>query len=183
MDKEKLKDAIGERRFLHTLGVMEMAAKLARKYGVDEDKARTAALYHDCAKFSDRNQLLEEAKKRGLNLDGHMRASPELIHAPLGAIIAREDYGITDHEVLEAIRCHTTGKEGMSKLDKIIYLADFIEPQRNFPGVDEARRLAEQSLDEALAFSLEHTINYLKAQGAAIAPATIKAWESLKEDE
>ncbi|MDO5713632.1 MAG: bis(5'-nucleosyl)-tetraphosphatase (symmetrical) YqeK [Tissierellia bacterium] len=166
---------IGEKRFQHTRRVVEEAVRLARFWGADEKQARLAAYYHDCMKIRDKKLLFQACKDLGLELTQELKDSPEIIHGPLGALAARKYYGIKDEEVLHAIAIHTIGEEDMSVLDKIIYLADYIEPMRNFPGVEKARKLAYTSLDEAMVYALEHTISFLLDNKQVIALSTLKA--------
>lgn len=176
---EKLKGMLSPRRFVHSLNVMETAVKLAEKYGAEKEKAIIAALLHDCAKDVEGDRLLELCKKYGVNADEITMLHPELIHAPLSARMAFEDFGVDCQEVLDAISFHTTGRENMGTLEKVIYLADCIEPSRSFPGVDRARELAEQDLDEAVVYCLERSMVYVLEKGKLLHPDTLKARNQL----
>lgn len=169
----------GEHRLNHTLRVVDEAKKLARYHKVDIDKASKAALLHDCAKFLDKNKLLKMASDFDIILDDIMKASPELIHAPLGAKIAKFKYNIDDKDIINAIRYHTTGRENMSKLEKIIYLADYIEPYRKFIGVENVRQLAYQDLDKSILVAMDQTIGFLVKNNRLISPDTIEARNQL----
>ena len=145
---------MGKKRFKHTLGVVESATQLAKLYNVDVEKARLAALLHDCAKempLKDMQALVDASKYEA---DDELLANGNLLHGLAGMIRAEKEFSITDLEVLEAIRVHTTGKVHMSKLDKVIFLADYIEPNRNFPGVDELRRYKNQIFNRVLHLQL-----------------------------
>lgn len=155
-----VKEQLTEQRYTHTVGVMETAVKLAERFGADVKKAETAAIFHDYAKFRPKEEMkqiiLDENKSLEV-LDFHH----ELWHAPAGASLVKTEVGITDEDVLSAIRYHTSGRPGMTLLEKIIYVADYIEPGRLFPGVDEVRALAEENLDLALIQALKNTITFL----------------------
>lgn len=170
-----LKDNLIENRYIHTLGVADTAIRLARAYGVDEKKAEIAALSHDIAKNRTIYELQDIMKKNNINLTYDEEANQELWHSIVSPIVAKEIFEIEDEEILSAMRWHTTGKENMSKLDKIIYIADMIEPNRNFPGVDLLRREAFKDLDNGVLQGLTHTIKYLLNKGIPIDINSIKA--------
>lgn len=176
---EKLKDDLNPQRLEHSLRVMETGEKLARLYDVDIDKARLAGLLHDCGKYDSKDKILQQVEEFGIILDSDTEKNKELIHADLGAYLARNIYGVEDEEVLNAIKYHTIGRKNMSKLDKIIYLADMIEPKRNFPGVDEIRERTFKDLDDGLMFALDESIIFLVNKKAFIHPNTIDARNSL----
>ncbi len=173
--KERLIKSIGEKRYVHSIGVMETAVELAKAYGGDEEKARIAGLLHDCAKYRDHLYLLKRVSDFDIILDDMMLQNKELIHGPLGAKVAEIEYNVKDKEILNAIYYHTVGKEDMTQLEKIIYIADFIEPGRNFPGVDFYREYAFKDLDGALRLSMDNTIKHLVDKGKLIHLNTIKA--------
>lgn len=173
--KEKLIKSLGEKRYNHSIRVMETAVELARQYGYDEEKAKIAGLLHDCAKYQDHLYLLKRVNDFDIILDDFMIQNKELIHAPLGSKIAEIEYNIKDEEILSAIYYHTIGKENMSLLEKIIYIADFIEPQRNFPKLEWYREYAFKDLDKALRLIIENTIYFLIDKGKPIHPNTIEA--------
>lgn len=166
---------IGEKRFNHTLGVVDTALKLSKTYNCDEEKVEIAALLHDCAKYKDRLYLLKMANDFDIILDDTMKYEMELIHGPLGAKIAKETYKIDDIDILNAIEYHSTGRENMSLLEKIIYIADYIEPGRSFPGVEEIRELAFIDLDKALLLAMDNTISFLISKRGLIHLNTINA--------
>jgi predicted HD superfamily hydrolase involved in NAD metabolism len=172
---ERLSGRLSEARVAHSLGVEACAVEMAVRFGADRGKASVAGLVHDCAKELTPRQAEELGVETGIFEDKWMKAEPKLWHAPLGAVIAKRDYGVTDPEVLGAIACHTTGKPGMTVLDKIIYLADFIEPERVFYGVEELRACARRDLDVALILAFDSTIRYLLYNSRTIHPQTILA--------
>ena len=172
---DELVKKIGEKRAYHSIGVMNTAINLAKAHDYDIEKARIAGLLHDCAKYRDRSYLLKRANDFGIILDNIMLENTELIHGPLGAKVAKYEFGVSDEEILDAICYHTTGRENMTTLDKIIYIADYIEPNRDFPGVEEARKLAYIDLNKCLKFAMENTIIFLLKQGNLIHIDTIEA--------
>ncbi|MGR3765107.1 bis(5'-nucleosyl)-tetraphosphatase (symmetrical) YqeK [Rossellomorea sp. NS-SX7] len=182
MDRQKalgiVKEQLTEHRYIHTCGVMETAIRLARQYGADEKKAETAAIFHDYAKFRDKNEMKQIIESEGLSKD-LLEYNSELWHAPVGALLVEREANIRDTEVLNAIRFHTSGCENMSTLDKVIYLADYIEPGRHFPGVEEVRELAEESLDKAIIKALQNTIMFLMKKNQAIYPDTFRFYNNL----
>ncbi len=162
---DRLKKELKPQRMEHTAYVLETAISLAERFGADPKKARIAALLHDCAKYLKEQQLLTYADTTPPMLP--------ILHAPAGADYARTAYGVTDPDVLQAIRLHTTGDAGMSLLDKVIYLADMIEPSRSYEGVDEIRNAS--TLDEMMHLALLRSIWYIKERGNPIHPATLRA--------
>lgn len=174
-----LSQKLSPKRFAHCRGVEETAMRLASRYGVDADKAVQAGLLHDCAREFPNSMLLAMAEQSHIKIDYVERSEPVLLHAPVGALLAEQEYGITDQEVLAAICSHTVGGKGMTALAKIIFIADFVEPGRTFPGVDELRRLAEDDLDRALLAAYDHTMLYIIKHGAIIHPATIEGRNEL----
>ncbi|AYE34830.1 bis(5'-nucleosyl)-tetraphosphatase (symmetrical) YqeK [Clostridium septicum] len=173
--KNYLKNNLVESRFNHTLGVVETSIKLAKINDVDLNKAKIAALIHDVAK----NKTVDEMKKiideNKIKLSYDEENTPELWHSIIAPIIGREVFNIDDEEILSAVRWHTTGKENMSTLDKIVYIADMIEPNRRFPGVEKIRSTAFKNLDEGILMALTHTTRYLLDKGFTIDINSIKA--------
>ena len=176
---EALLNDTGQHRFNHTLRVIEESKKLAYAYNVDVDKAYKAALFHDCAKFLDKKNLLKMANDFDIILNDMIRSTPELIHAPLGAKLAQYKYNIEDPDILNAIKYHTTGRKNMTQLEKIVYLADYIEPYRKFIGVEEVRQLAYEDLDKSLLLAMDQTIVFLVNNNRLISPDTIEARNQL----
>ena len=182
---ERVRVVMSPKRFNHVLGVERAAIALAEKYGYDTEKAGLAGLLHDYAKelpdqefieLIDKYQLDPELKKWGNNV----------WHGMVGIYKIQEDLGLTDSEILRSIEIHTVGSHEMSTLDKIVYVADYIEHNRNFPLVEEARQVAEQSLDKAVAFETVHTVEHLAHQALPIYPQTLETYNAfvhcLKED-
>ncbi|MBQ9062925.1 MAG: bis(5'-nucleosyl)-tetraphosphatase (symmetrical) YqeK [Eubacterium sp.] len=164
------------RRFQHTLGVTYTACALAMRYGCDLTQARTAGLLHDCAKHLSGIELRETATRRHISVTQFEREHTPLLHAKVGAYLARVDYGITDLSILEAIRWHTTGKPDMTLLEKIVFTADYIEPNRDrAPHLTELRELAFRDLDRCVCEILRDTRNYLARNPKAMDPMTLDA--------
>ena len=166
-------------RFRHSREVSRTAVRLAERWGVDIEKARLAGILHDCARNLKGKELLKCAAANGLPVSEIEILQPALIHAPLGSLLAERRFGVADPEILLAIARHTTGAAQMSPLDKIIYLADCIEPGRHYPGVDELRALAEQDLDAAVLLAYDHSISFVLAGGGLLHPNTVDGRNSL----
>ncbi|MBS4537158.1 bis(5'-nucleosyl)-tetraphosphatase (symmetrical) YqeK [Clostridium sp. D2Q-11] len=183
MDIENIKkiliQEIDEERYNHTLRVVETAKKLALVYGVDDRRTEIAALLHDCAKYKDRKVLLKRAEEFGIILDIISRHNHHLIHSFLGAEIAKLKYNIVDDDILNAIKYHTIGREDMSILEKIIFIADYIEPGRNFEGINEIRELAFNDIDKAIIISMDNTIKYIIDKGWLVHPNTVNTRNNL----
>lgn len=177
--KERLKAALKPKRYQHCMGVCSEAVRMAKLFGADREKARIAALLHDCAKCIEHKEQLKLCEKYGIELDEITLKCPAVIHAPLGAAIAKAEYEIEDEEILRAVALHTTGGADMTTLDKIIYIADMIEPSRDYKGVDELRSLTRKDLDDAMFEALQSTLKFNLKKGAVIHPDTISAWNSL----
>ena len=167
------------KRIPHVLGTEQEAIRLAERYGADVEKARVAALLHDCTKKLDMDEQLALCRRYGIELDELEREALKLLHAKTGAAIARDVFGVDD-EIYSAIRWHTTGRAGMTLLEKIMYLADYIEPSRDFPGVDKLRAVCYKDLDEGLLMGLEMTIEEMTGMGNPVHRATIEARDALK---
>ncbi len=165
-------------RFLHTLGVEECARPMARRYGVDEEKARTAALLHDVAKPLTLPEMIRVIEDGGETVSDEEKESEGVLHAKAGAVIARTDFGITDTEILDAIRYHTTGRPAMTELEKIIFIADFIEPGRNkAPNLDKIRKEANIDLNRTVCMIARDTLVYLREKGVHIDQRTVETYE------
>ncbi|MCR4692208.1 MAG: bis(5'-nucleosyl)-tetraphosphatase (symmetrical) YqeK [Lachnospiraceae bacterium] len=168
MEKE-----LDEKRFRHTMSVAQTAACMAMRYDVDPYKAYVAGLLHDCAKCIKNKKKLELAEMYDIPVSAPAKENPDLLHAPLGSVLAKERYGITDPEILSAIMYHTTGKPNMTKLEMILYIADYIEIHRKMlPLLERARSLAFVSLEECMCVILESTLSYLGKNGAMLDPMT-----------
>ena len=147
-------------------------------YGADVEKALIAGLLHDCAKYVPNDKKISKCKKRGIPISKCEYDNPELLHAKLSAVYAKEKYGITDPEILSAITYHTTGHPGMTLLEKIIYIADYIEPNRNMlPEMEIIRKEAYSDIDVCLLHILKNCVNYLGKKGSAIDPLTQETYD------
>ena len=167
------------KRIPHVLGTEQEAIRLAERYGADVEKARVAALLHDCTKKLDMPAQLALCGQYGIALDELEQKALKLLHSKTGAAIARDVFGVDD-EIYSAIWYHTTGHADMTKLEKIIYLADYIEPSRDFPGVDTLRKVCYEDLDKGLLLGLEMTIEEMTAMGNPVHRATVEARDWLK---
>jgi len=182
MEREKalalVKIQLTEHRYQHTLGVMETSISLAEKYGADVKKAEIAAIFHDYAKFRSKDEMKEIIQSQGLPQD-LLLFNTELWHAPVGAYLVEKEAGVSDSEVLDAIRYHTSGRPNMTLLEKVIYLADYIEPGRHFPGVEEVREIAKENLEKALVKAIQNTILFLMKKNQTIYPETFYTYNDL----
>ncbi|MDX9887828.1 MAG: nicotinate-nucleotide adenylyltransferase [Anaerovoracaceae bacterium] len=177
--REYIHQNYSEKRRLHTMGVEETALKLGEIYGGDKQKIRTAALFHDICRGMEKEQLNQYVKDLGL--DGKYLDNPNLAHGKVGAELMIKDFDIKDNDVLNAVRYHTTGRKGMSLLEKIIYLADAIEPNRNYPGVEDLRKIAFLDLDKALLASLDQSISFIEEKGYYLDNDTVEAKNDIME--
>lgn len=166
-------------RLEHSRGVCSAAEALARRYGGDVEKARLAGLVHDCAKRLTLEEMHNRVREYGLVLDPWVLRDRALLHGPLGAELLRRELGITDSELLEAVACHTTGRQGMTLLDKILCLSDYIEDGRTYNGVEAIRKAALQDLDAALVLGFDLTIRHVLDQQGFLHPATVEARNEL----
>ncbi len=174
---ELLRGTLSDRRLRHVLGCVETARKLAPAFGADAERAHDAALLHDCTRELSALEQLQLCDRYGIMVDEQTRAEPALLHALTGAERARE-LG-ADEDVAEAIRCHTTGRVGMTPLDMTLCLADYIEPTRRFKTVDELRRIAAQNPRAALLRALDGTIVHIIRDDGTVHPATVEARNDL----
>ena len=167
------------KRFQHTLGVEFTAAAMAMKYGLSVYNAQIAGLLHDCAKCLSDEKLIKICNKNNLPVSDVEKRNPYLLHGKAGAFLAKSEYGIDDQDVLNAIEWHTTGRPGMSDLEKIVFIADYIEPGRkNAPNLEEVRKMAFEDLDCTMIRILQDTLNYLKASDKGeIDPKTMETYE------
>lgn len=182
MDQDKalkiVKEQLTEKRYEHTLGVMKTAIELAENNDVDVKKAELSAIFHDYAKFRPKEEMASIIVEQNMPTQ-LLQYHHELWHAPVGSYLVKTEVGITDVDILQAIRFHTTGNKNMTKLDKIIFLADYIEPGRHFPGVDQVREVAAKNLDEAVIMALKNTIKFLLDKNQMIYPDTLETYNSL----
>ena len=178
--REQLKSRLKPSRFLHSEGVAETAAFLGERFQLDIEQCRVAGLLHDCARQYSDKQLQTEADRRGISYGEVDKAMPLLLHAYIGASLVKEDYGVTDQAICQAIFRHTVGGAGMTELDKVIYFADMIEPNRDYPQVEELRRLSRlASLDEMFFAGLVQSLNFVLKKGSLVHPDTVTAYNEI----
>ncbi|SHE65727.1 bis(5'-nucleosyl)-tetraphosphatase (symmetrical) YqeK [Clostridium fallax] len=170
-----LKENLKENRYKHTLGVIETAKKLAIINNEDEKKAEIAALIHDCAKNFTIEKSLQILKEENIEVDEICKESPQLLHGIVGAIVGEKIFGIKDKGILNAVKYHTTGNINMTTLEKIIYIADYIEPSRDFEGIERLRELTFSDLNKGVLKGLENTIKFVIDCEQLIHPLTIEA--------
>lgn len=170
---DQLQSRLTPKRFAHTLGVAKAAQSLATLYKANPTKAYLAGLLHDCGKEMHLSDMQHIVKEANINVDLEIFNNGALLHGLVGAILSHNMYGVEDVSILDAIRYHTTGRVGMTLLDKIVFLADYIEETRNFPGVENLRHLAYEDLDKAVLASYDTTIVHLINQGVPIYFKTI----------
>lgn len=176
--RRKMEKTLDPKRFEHTLGVAYTASALAMCYQTDIEKAQIAGLLHDCAKCMSNDKKMAVCEKKGIEITAIEKKNPYLLHAKVGAYIAEKKFHIKDKDVLNAIFNHTTGRPGMSPLEKIIYIADYIEPGRKHaPNLTQVRKLAFQDLDAALLQILKDTLCYLQNIDSPIDPMTQETYD------
>lgn len=175
----QLSKILSPKRLQHSIGVSETAEELAGIFGCDKGKARVAGLLHDVAREIPVDELLSRAEAFGIVMSDIERAEPILLHACIAAKLAQSDFCINDAEIFQAICLHTIGGLHMSLLDKIIYVADAIEPGRQFEDLEELRAMARIDLDKALLMTLDQSIQYILKRGGLLHPATIEARNEL----
>lgn len=181
--RSRLKNELKKSRFEHTLGVEFTSAALAMRYGADLYKARIAGLLHDCAKSVSDDKQLDLCKKYKLPISDIEKKLPYLLHAKLGAYLAKKEYGIKDKEILSAIEYHTTGRPDMTLLEKIVFVADYIEPGRDkAPRLDEIRVEAFQNIDNAMLMIFDDTISYILSSDGNVDSTTLDAYNYLRNE-
>ena len=181
--ENKLQQSLQPKRYIHTLGVAYMSASLAMCYGVNHKDALIAGLLHDCAKNLPEDKMLKACLRLEIPLSECEKSIPELIHAAYGSYLARKEFGITQEDILLAVRNHTLGRPDMTVLEQIVYIADYMEPGRNHPttpSLDELRKIAFQSLDEATYLVSKNSIHYFETTGKAADPMTYRVYEYYK---
>lgn len=174
-----LQKSLPKKRFEHSLEVCKTAAIFAAAHKIDVEKAKISALLHDCGREIPSRDNLSKAKELGLVIDEVERNQPILLHAKIGMYLAEHKYGVTDKDILEGIRYHTTGTAHMSKFAQVIYLADLLEPTRCFPGIDEMRDLAKRNLDRTMIRAYAQTIRYLLEYDLLVHPDCIAGYNEL----
>lgn len=171
--KDKLQQMLSPKRFAHSIQVMEASRMLAERYGEDLEKATLAGLIHDCARDLSKAETIMFCSKYCIAVDDIMRYQPELLHGKVGAFLARDLFGVECPRILAAVSEHTMGKEGMDKLCSIVFIADYIEAGRVYPGVETIRKAAEESLEKAIIAGLDNTIGYILVKGNLLHPQTV----------
>ena len=178
----ELESELGYGRFVHTMYVSCTASNLAMRHGADLAKAELAGLLHDCAKCMNLGQMLKMCAKADVQLSEIEKKSVALLHSKAGAVLAADKYGISDEDILNSIRYHTTGRPGMSLLEKIIFVSDYIEPGReSAPNLPLVRKLAYENMDDCVLQILEDTLRYLKTTDSEVDPMTQKTFEYYRE--
>ena len=184
---KKMQHMLTPHRFRHSINTMETCIRLAEKYGADVDKAAVAGLIHDCAKDLDKDAVLPMCEKYGIIVDEISRSQPKLLHGEIGAHMAGELFGVDDPQILAAVADHTLGRPGMDDISSIVFIADYIEPGRDFEGVDEIRKAAEESLEKAIVAGINSTIRHVLKKGQPLHPRSVltRNWalQKLKERE
>ena len=174
-----LRSKLDDYRYIHSLGVAKSAKELAALYGADEEKAYTAGLLHDVMKNASPDEQLQIMEKADIILSPCEKLNQKLWHAIAGAAFLKTELNITDEEIISAVRWHTTGKAGMTTLEKTVYLADFISEDRTYPDVDEVRRLAPISLERAIVYTQKYCIQKLLSQNMIIDPSGVECYNDL----
>ena len=180
--KKLVKARLSEKRWTHTKNVKKMAVKLAKRWGANPEKAAMAAILHDSAKELPKQELLQIFADNAIIAENAPARPLPVWHGIAAAILAETQWGITDPEILSAIRCHTTGKPGMSKLDKIIYLADMTSAERDWSGVNKLRRLERKDLDLAMLAALKRANDFVLSQGKPLDPMSKAAYDEIKAE-
>ncbi|SET62003.1 putative HD superfamily hydrolase of NAD metabolism [Oceanobacillus limi] len=175
---EIIEPHLTKERFEHTLRVAETAVGLAKMYGESKEKAELASLFHDYAKYRPLDEMERIIKTNYLPKD-LLQYHHELWHGPVGSILIEQEYGIVDEEVKSAIYYHTTGRSNMTKLDMIVFVADYIEPGRSFPGLEEVREKAQEDLVQTAWMVSRNTISFLMSKHSRIYPDTFHAYNDL----
>ena len=176
---EEIKKRLNPDRLYHSLNVADEAKKLAKHYGADEQKAFTAGLLHDILKNTPDSELLQYFERNGIMLTETERASRKTWHAMAGADFLRRELHVTDEDILSAVRWHTTGRAGMTLLEKVLFVADFISADRDYPGVERMREKAYVSLEDAMLEGLQFTINELVENAWPVHEDSIRAYNEL----
>jgi len=167
---------LSEKRFYHSQCVALCAARLAEQYGADVEKARLAGILHDIMKDTEPSEQLKIIEKYGMMLTEAERRNVKLWHALSGAAYAEHELGVRDREIIDAIACHTGGKSGMKLLDKVLFAADYISEDRDYPGVEELRELSKSSLEEVMVEGIAFTIPERMEQRLTLEPRSIEAY-------
>ena len=177
------KKRLSAKRYQHTLNVRRMAVKLAKRWGADPEKAALAALLHDTAKELPREEMLQILNDNAIMAENAQNRPSPVWHGICAAILAQTQWGVEDEEVLSAIRCHTTGKPGMSLLAEIVFLADMTSAERDYPEVDYLRKLEKKDIHQAMREALEMNLHWLEESGKPVDEETRAALEDLRQRE
>lgn len=177
-----IKERLSDYRFYHSVCVAESAVQLAKRFGADEEKARVAGILHDVMKEETKENQLAVIQKAGMKMTELEKKNKKVYHQMSGAAYVKEELGITDDEIINAIRYHTTGRRSMSLLEKIIYLADFISADRDYEDVDVMRRKVEEGMEEGMLYAFRYTIVDLVNQCKEIHPDTLDAYNWVIEE-
>lgn len=177
--KEIIKPMISERRYIHCVNVSKEAVFLANKYGADEEKAAIAGMLHDITKEMDNDEQLQIIHDSGIILDNVQKKAPKLWHGITGSLYIKNNLGIDDEDILNSIRYHTTGRAGMSILEKVIFVADFTSDERTYNGVETMREKSRKSLEEAMLYGFRFTFSDLTKRGLAIHPDEIFCYNEI----
>ena len=178
--KELVRGRLSDKRYEHTINVKKMAVKLAKRYGADEEKAALAAILHDSAKEISKDEMREIMRQYPQSAEGGESRPTPVWHGICASILARTQWGVEDEAILSAIACHTAGKPGMSKLDKIVYLADMTSAERDWPGVNKLRKLELRDLDAAMLAAFKQTNDFVLSQGKPLDPVSKAAYDDIK---
>ena len=177
--KDFIREKMGDYRFVHSVNVADEAVALAKIYGCDEELAYTAGILHDVTKEFPKQEQLQIIADGGIILDSVQKNAPKLWHSISGSVYVRDFLGIKNNDIINAIRYHTTGRAGMSLLEKIIYIADFTSAERSYKDVDIMRELSRKTLEDAMLFSCKFTIGNLSSQELAIHPDQLDCYNEL----
>ena len=177
--KNIIRPLMGDYRYIHSCNVAEEAVLLAKLYGYDEEKAYTAGILHDITKEFSKDEQLQIMRDGGIILDDVQKIAPKLWHSVSGSVYIQTHLGMTDPDIINAVRYHTTGRAGMSLLEKIIYIADYTSAERSYNGADTMREKSRRSLEEAMLFSCQFTLQKLSSQAAAIHPDQLACYNEI----
>jgi nicotinate-nucleotide adenylyltransferase len=178
--RKRLEQSVKTKRYEHSLRVTQAAEVLCEKFGADFSRARIAGIAHDMCKELPLESLLELCERDGSDISALEKSSPSLLHGRAASVVLRDEYGVADEDILEAVRCHTVGKPGMSDIAKIIYIADKIEPGRKHSDTD-VMRIEAFTLDELLYYVVDSSIGYLERKGEKVSPFSYELRGGLRE--
>lgn len=174
-----LKEYLDDKRIAHSISTKETAVKLAKRFGANQEDAKVAGIFHDIAKQMPKEKKLEVCMQYGIPVDEIMHENPELLHGFIGAEMIKRIYHIENTDVLNAVRYHTTGRRGMSLLEKVVYLADLIEPGRDFYAVDEIRDVASVDLNGAVLMASKNVMRFVLRHDLPMHPLTLDAYNDM----